>query len=358
MHMLWILIIFLFLFALGLFFFWRGFCKRAFTLFGLPEKPRKVLLWVLPLLGGLAILTAYWAVGIVYLHFFFFCALCAIAARFLRGTKAERVLLTALPALALTLLVTVYAYANMCAVRETDYTVTTEKPLTKSYTLVLVTDTHYGTSLNAERLGSLCAEMEALSPDALLLGGDLVDESTSKADIKEIFSLFDGVKTTYGTYYVSGNHDGGAYRKGIVNDVAAALEGTDITFLQDEGVLLGDELLLIGRRDCSDSARKPLSELLLNKDSARFTVILDHQPRQYAENAAMGADLTLSGHTHAGQLFPINFITTLFDSELNYGRIEKDGMTAIVSSGASGWGYPLRTFAHSEFVVITVTPKA
>ena len=345
-------------FAIGLFFFWRRFLRRALDLFGAAGRTRTLLLWLVPLALGAAILGAFSAAGILYLHLVILCALSGLLARFIRSPKAKRLLCSGLPALVLTLLIGLYAYVNMCTVRETDYTVSTPKPLSRPYTVVLVTDTHYGNSLNTERLTRLCADISAVHPDALLLGGDIVDESTAAEGVREIFSLFGGVKTTYGVYYVSGNHDRGTYRRGGANDIEAALAGTGIVFLRDEAVPLGEDLLLLGRRDAGDRARVPVSELLAGQDPDRFCVILDHQPRQYAENAAAGADLTLSGHTHAGQIFPAGYLTTVFGSELNYGMTERDGMHAIVSSGASGWGFPLRTSRHSEFVAVTVAPRA
>ena len=346
----------LFPFAAGLFFFWRHFVKRALRLLNIGGKTRTVLLWVLPLLLGAAMLGAFSAPGILYLHFFLLCALSGLAARFMKDGKAKTVLCTGLPALVLALAIGAYAYVNMCTVRETDYILKTDKPLERSYTLVLAADAHYGNSLNTARLTDMCGRIEALAPDVLLLGGDIVDESTTEEGAKEIFSLLGGVKTTYGTFYVSGNHDRGTYRAGGGHDLEALTAEAGVTFLRDETVPLGEDLLLLGRRDHNDRAQRPVGELI-EKDPGRFTVILDHQPKQFAENAAAGADLTLSGHTHAGQIFPAGFLTTVFGSDLNYGLTEVDGMTAVVTSGASGWGFPLRTSRHSEFAVITVVPE-
>ena len=344
-------------FAVGLFFFWRRFVKRALKLFQVEGKKRTVLLWVLPAAGGLAMLGAFSAPGILYLYFFLLCALSGLIARFIKNPKGKKWLCSGLPALILTLLIGAYGFINMKTVRKTEYTVYTEKPPSRAYTVVLIADTHYGNSLKKADIEAVCARISALHPDVLLLGGDIVDESTPDGSVHEIFAQFGGVETTYGTFYVSGNHDRGTYRAGGGHDIEAALEGTGVIVLRDSSVPLGSELLLLGRRDAGDRARAPIAELLPGADAAEFCIVLDHQPKQYAENAAAGADLTLSGHTHAGQIFPAGFLTTVFGSELNYGRTERDGMTAIVTSGASGWGFPLRTSRHSEFVVITVIPK-
>ena len=81
----------------------------------------------------------------------------------------------------------------------------------------------------------------------------------------------------------------------------------------------------------------------------------DHQPLGLAKNAAAGVDLTVSGHTHAGQIFPIGLLDRLVQfNEMNYGCREQNGMYAVVTSGICGWGYPIRTEAHSEYVWLEI----
>ena len=70
---------------------------------------------------------------------------------------------------------------------------------------------------------------------------------------------------------------------------------------------------------------------------------------------ALGADLQLSGHTHAGQFFPLKLLYPLFTP--TYGEYEYDnGAKLIVSAGASGWRFPFRTEAHCSFEVVDLLP--
>ncbi len=72
---------------------------------------------------------------------------------------------------------------------------------------------------------------------------------------------------------------------------------------------------------------------------------------------AAGADLILSGHTHAGQIWPAGLFASLFHfDELNYGTKLQGNMEAIVTSGIAGWSFPLRTEKHSEYVVLHLVP--
>ena len=130
--------------------------------------------------------------------------------------------------------------------------------------------------------------------------------------------------------------------------------------MEDETLTLGDELTLTGRRDRSDAAmdgimREDPAELLKGTKDGAFHIVADHQPRGMEENAEGGYDLMLSGHTHAGQIWPVGLFTTLLDKEtINYGEERFGTMEAIVSSGIAGWGYPLRTGKHSEYVLVHI----
>lgn len=90
-------------------------------------------------------------------------------------------------------------------------------------------------------------------------------------------------------------------------------------------------------------------------DPNAYILVLDHQPKELKGNKEAGVDLQLSGHTHAGQIFPGGVVSELFGiNEQNYG-IRTDGtFTSIVSSGIAGWGSHFRTEGHSEYVMIQV----
>ena len=68
---------------------------------------------------------------------------------------------------------------------------------------------------------------------------------------------------------------------------------------------------------------------------------------------AAGVDLTVSGHTHRGQLYPNHWVTQRL-YEIDWGYLQKGSLHAIVSSGFGTWGPPVRTSAKSEIVEIKV----
>ena len=81
--------------------------------------------------------------------------------------------------------------------------------------------------------------------------------------------------------------------------------------------------------------------------------MLDHQPSELEAADRAGYDLLLSGHTHAGQIWPTGLISQAVGIvELNYGQRKLDHLQVIVSSGIGG--YPIRTSRHCEYVIISV----
>ncbi|MFR0789531.1 MAG: hypothetical protein ACLSHW_01825 [Lachnospiraceae bacterium] len=94
------------------------------------------------------------------------------------------------------------------------------------------------------------------------------------------------------------------------------LESANIRLLNDETVLIDNWFYLTGRKDPSrcrkmSDTRKEPDQLTASLDKTLPIIFMDHQPGQLDEVAAAGADLDLCGHTHDGQLFPLNIITGL-----------------------------------------------
>ena len=82
-------------------------------------------------------------------------------------------------------------------------------------------------------------------------------------------------------------------------------------------------------------------------------MVLDHQPNDYDAEAESGADLVLSGHTHGGQLIPVNLFISLANDK-TYGMEKRGNTNFIVTSGISDWAIKFKTGCRSEFNVIDV----
>ena len=82
-------------------------------------------------------------------------------------------------------------------------------------------------------------------------------------------------------------------------------------------------------------------------------IVLEHRPTDLDKVSLSGADILLSGHTHNGQLFPVNLITKYY-YELSWGYKVKNHTHIFVSSGIQVWGPPVRTAGNSEILIVNV----
>lgn len=312
-----------------------------------------------------AVLLHVFAVGIVLDLLFFF-----LKRRWKRNGRSRAVLTAAYQSgamtLALTALIFGYAWFNMHRIIRTDYTVYTEKAIREEgYRVAFLSDLHYPTTMNQEKLEKVCRRITEEEPDLVILGGDIVDERSSFTEVEEAFQTLAGIESKFGIFYVYGNHDRGWYSADCDftdAELATAITESGIHILQDQTEVLTNELTVSGREDRSaagyrQGGRKLPQELLTGMSDEMFHIVADHQPRNFEEIREAGFDLMLSGHTHGGQMWPVGPITELSDpGTINYGHEEEGTLDVIVSSGIAGWGYAFRTGKHSEYVIVEILP--
>jgi predicted MPP superfamily phosphohydrolase len=229
--------------------------------------------------------------------------------------------------------------------------------------IALLSDIHLGKLTGPDHLRKLFDIIKPSSPDIVLLAGDIIDDTVwlgSQNRRREAVSLFKSLEPRLGLWAVPGNHE---YYVGI-EECVRFLESCGVKVLMDEWAAPGGELLLIGRDDASSARfgknRASLGQLKkdaaasLGSASARLpTIVLDHQPVNLEEAENAGVDLQLSGHTHRGQIFPMNFlIAGIF--ERHYGSYKKGRTNYYISSGAGTWGPPVRTIGRPEVVIINL----
>ena len=177
----------------------------------------------------------------------------------------------------------------------------------------MASDIHLGTIMGSRRLETIVARINALEPDIVLLPGDIVDESVSIAEEEKMISVLRSIRAPLGVFSVPGNHE---YFGGLAKNLEYLVRG-GVRVLQDEAVTVGGAFVLAGRKDPTalrfGESRKALPEILESAgvDRTLPIILLDHQPLRLNEAEDAGVDLQLSGHTHAGQLFPLNLINKM-----------------------------------------------
>ncbi len=318
---------------------------------------------------GLASSNMFTSGIVVVMHLFLLCVAADVLHLILRKIKAlhwwPALYRSGMLPIAITIAMLIFAYWNMHNVVQKEYTVQTEKQIrAEGYQIVFISDLHSGLSLTPEDLQKYAKEIAALQPDMVLLGGDIVDEGTTLEAMQLTFQILGDIPSEFGTFYVYGNHDRSNHWGECdytTQQLDQAMAEAEVHVLSDEMTRLTDDLVMVGREDASFGGgrdRAQSAKLLEAIDQDDFILMLDHQPLDLAINKDLGVDLQLSGHTHAGQIWPIGQISEAFEiNEMTYGHNQMEDFQIIVSSGMAGWGYPFRTSGHSEYLVIDIQGK-
>ena len=220
--------------------------------------------------------------------------------------------------------------------------------------IVAFSDVHLGTTIEKRHLRIIVDKVNALKPDIILIPGDLIDEDIAPVIKNNVGEVLTQLQSKYGVYACTGNHE----YIGGVEKAKKYMQEHKIQLLNDTALLIDNSFYIAGREDITikqfkNKKRKGLNEILQNIDTSLPIILLDHQPFNLNEAKEAGVDLQLSGHTHHGQLFPINYITNAI-FEKGSGYIQKGNTHYYISSGIGTWGPPVRTNSRPEIVSITL----
>lgn len=220
--------------------------------------------------------------------------------------------------------------------------------------IAFIADTHLSPLNQGSLLKDIVDKINSLEPDIVLIAGDIVDDDTGILRARNIGKEFLQVKSKYGVYACTGNHE-------FINNVDSTvnyMKDFNINVLRDSAVLIEGSFYVLGRDDTSKinftgMHRKTLAQIMEDVDKSYPVILVEHTPFNLAEAMKNGIDLQLSGHTHHGQLAPANFITSIV-YELSWGYLRKGNTQYYVTSGAGTWGPPVRLGSDSEIVNIKV----
>lgn len=238
--------------------------------------------------------------------------------------------------------------------------------------IVAISDVHLGYATDKKQLQRYVKLINSLSPDIILIAGDLIDNSVLPVRQQRMQEELGQLVAPGGIYMVPGNHE---YISGSA-EVEEFLAETPIELLRDSVIAFPDGLCIVGRDDRSNRERLAVEQLLQkcaadsaaksNTDEASLeadepeqlqlagpVILLDHQPYGIAENVALGVDLQISGHTHHGQVWPMSLMVEKM-YEQSHGYRQWGDSHVIVSSGLSLWGPPFRIGTHSDLFLINL----
>ncbi|MDR1890315.1 MAG: metallophosphoesterase [Zoogloeaceae bacterium] len=231
--------------------------------------------------------------------------------------------------------------------------------------IAALSDTHLGRLASPEFFARVVDEIEPFSPDIVVFAGDILEYDFDPSDVEATAAVLRRLNPRLGIWGVLGNHE---YIGGRVELNKRMLRQIGIRILIDEEVELegkpGEKILLIGRDDLSGERstrrkRKTLDEIMARTPKttdAPISILLDHQPWHLEEAESAGISLQFSGHTHDGQLFPLNLIVAAL-YENAYGHSTRGQTHYWVSSGAGTAGPRVRTSGRAEVVLIDLVAR-
>jgi predicted MPP superfamily phosphohydrolase len=224
--------------------------------------------------------------------------------------------------------------------------------------VVHVSDLHIGPYLDAEQLSRYVHSVNALFPDLIVITGDIVDDRA--ADLDPALPILSTLRAAYGTVVILGNHDHRAGADAVAERIARA---TDFVLLRDGRFTItsprGSRLHLVGIEDRGGAIvrgageERRLATLLAELPEQEPVILLAHRPELFESAARAGVALTLSGHTHGGQI-ALRLGTKRIISPGNlmsrfvHGLFECNGAYLYVNRGLGLVGQPVRVGAPRE----------
>ena len=257
----------------------------------------------------------------------------------------------------LALLINIYGFyeaRNICIERLTINTQKLPKGVER-IRIAQISDIHLGIIVGDGILRKIIHIIENEAPDIIVLTGDLVDGT-----IRHISHLPDMLKELHapmGKFAVMGNHE--IY--GGKSLTIKFIEDSDFRLLRGEGVTAGDAINIAGMDFTggevaayeSEPEDKPEHEVLAGLREGLFTLLLKHRSDVGKESLGL-FDLQLSGHSHKGQIFPMNLATMfIFSYHTGFTKLA-EGSAIYTSRGTGTAGPPIRFLSRPEITIIDI----
>ncbi len=218
--------------------------------------------------------------------------------------------------------------------------------------VVQLSDLHLGTLLGEKWLSRRLEQVAALKPSVIFITGDLVDAEV--APVRPLIPMLQSLDAPLGVWAVTGNHE---FYAGLAASVDL-LTQAKFRVLRDSWAEVSPGLVLAGVDDLT--ARKNLGtngssirKAFEGAPAGSARILLSHSPLEMEEARRQGAGLMLSGHTHGGQIWPFTYLAAI-PYPHQAGRYQIGALTLLVSRGTGTWGPPMRLFARSEILAITL----
>jgi len=227
--------------------------------------------------------------------------------------------------------------------------------LKKPITLVQISDLHIGGIIDKNYVKNVVEKINILKPDIVALTGDLIDADID--GIKDRVDELKNIKSKYGVYFCAGNHEYFHDLEKIINylkklNIIVLENEVHTVFVEDEALQIAGVLDLFGYR--YGKYQPNINRVIKHTDKNIPTIFLVHQPKFIEEfkTTDFYPTLTLSGHTHGGQIYPFGLLVRAVQPYLKGLHRIKEGSFIYVNSGTGFWGPPMRIGTSSEISTI------
>ena len=229
----------------------------------------------------------------------------------------------------------------------------------KGFTIGLISDIHSSVFMTKEEMDEYVKTTNALNTDLILVTGDFVNSQTE--EVYPFAEAFSNLKAKHGIYGCLGNHD---FFANDVERVAKEVNDCGVKLLRNDAVQIskGNSFFnLIGVDDIGRGVDPDdyLNRALSSVKNRQPKILLCHKPYNIDNFDKLGMDLTLSGHTHGGQIVfaKLNNTYVAFASLFSKyvaGLYKKNNSQMYVNRGIGTVGVPLRINCPPEITKITL----
>lgn len=230
-----------------------------------------------------------------------------------------------------------------------------------NFKIIQFSDTHVGFQYNVKQLSELVNKINNLEPDLIVFTGDLIDEPNTFNSPQSIINVLSELKSTYGKFWIYGNHDHGGYGTDIVRDI---MEKSGFNLLKNSHTIIekdNEEIILAGVDDAI-LGNPNLGTALMNTNDNLFTILLAHEPDYADITKNYPVDLQLSGHSHGGQVrLPLlgHLYTPFLAEKYVQGEytFNNEALLLYVNRGIGTTRLPFRFLCKPELLLFTLNSK-
>ena len=222
----------------------------------------------------------------------------------------------------------------------------TSPRLNQPVRFIQITDVHIG-SRSKGFLDKVITRVNREKPDFLCITGDFIDATgVPESDLVALKSVVGPI------YFCLGNHE----KYEDLDEIIQRLQNLGVEVLRDESAMYREDIQVIGIDDMEDplQVEKQLKHIELVPEA--FKLLLYHRPRGLEAASANQIELTLSGHTHNGQIFPFNLMVGRVFDRIK-GMYQLGAARQYVSQGTGTWGPVMRIGTFSEITKFELEPE-